>query len=241
MAKKYHQAGFTPIVIILLLALIGGSIFVAIRNNVPTQVVPSTAPTVSLAPSSSPSVKPSPVKTPSTLYKSPTPIVSSTPISTSSPTSTTVSTVTSTSVSTPTPTPTPSPTPTPTPAKKTYTWNGTNVNATVSCFIGETTFDVSISGDVPSPTGDNGIWTTLTGDGKTIITSYQGQASTPHIAMNYNDQAGAIRPGGPTTLKASNTSTYGYELNVYYAPYTDGMPSLANSIGNVSFAIDCSK
>ncbi|HBQ50738.1 TPA: hypothetical protein DD690_02015, partial [Candidatus Daviesbacteria bacterium] len=128
--------------------------------------------------------------------------------------------------------------PSPSPSKKTYTWSGTNVNATVSCYIGETTFDVSISGDVPSPTGDNGIWTTLTGDGKTTIISYQGQASTPHIAMSYDDQVGAIRSGGPTTLKASNTTTYGYELNVYYAPYTDGMPSLSNSIGNVSFAID---
>ena len=236
MARKYNQAGFAPIVIILILGLIGGSVFVAIRNNVPTQVASSPTPTVSSTPTSSstPSAKPS---VPPAAKPSSTP--SPSPTSTASTPTPEVTTIPSQSPSqSPSLSPTPSPSPSPSPSKKTYTWSGTNVNATVSCYIGETTFDVSISGDVPSPTGDNGIWTTLTGDGKTTIISYQGQASTPHIAMSYDDQVGAIRSGGPTTLKASNTTTYGYELNVYYAPYTDGMPSLSNSIGNVSFAID---
>ena len=234
MARKYNQAGFAPIVIILILGLIGGSVFVAIRNNVPTQVASSPTPTVSSTPTSSstPSAKPS---VPPAAKPSSTP--SPSPTSTASTPTPEVTTIPSQSPSQ-SPSLSPTPSPSPSPSKKTYTWSGTNVNATVSCYIGETTFDVSISGDVPSPTGDNGIWTTLTGDGKTTIISYQGQASTPHIAMSYDDQVGAIRSGGPTTLKASNTTTYGYELNVYYAPYTDGMPSLSNSIGNVSFAID---
>lgn len=61
------------------------------------------------------------------------------------------------------------------------------------------------------------------------------------IAYNFNDQVTSIRSGGPVTLKASNASTYGYELKAYGAPYTDNTPSLSNQIGNVSFAIDCSK
>lgn len=114
------------------------------------------------------------------------------------------------------------------------------MNAAVSCYIGDTTFDVSFSGDVQQATGSDGIWTTLTGDGKIIITSYQSGSST-HIASNYNDQATSIRSQDPLSLKASNSYTYGYELKVYYAPYTDGIPTLTNQAGNVTFAIDCSK
>jgi len=91
MAQKYHQKGFAPIVIILILGLIGGSVFMAIRNNVPTQAVPSPTPTVSPTPtsSSSPSTKPSfpPTAKPSQAHTStnPTPVVTPIPISTPSP------------------------------------------------------------------------------------------------------------------------------------------------------------
>lgn len=38
---------------------------------------------------------------------------------------------------------------------------------------------------------------------------------------------------------ASGTSTYFYEIKAYAAPFTNGIPSLSNQIGNVSFATDC--
>ena len=120
MARKYNQAGFAPIVIILILGLIGGSVFVAIRNNVPTQVASSPTPTVSSTPTSSstPSAKPS---VPPAAKPSSTP--SPSPTSTASTPTPEVTTIPSQSPSqspslspTPSPSPSPSPSPTGTPA-----------------------------------------------------------------------------------------------------------------------------
>lgn len=106
MVKKYNQLGFAPIVIILLLGLVGGSIFVAIRNNVATQVTPSPTPAASSAPSVTPSSKPS---TSPTTKASPTPSPSATPTPTTSQAS-------PASSSSPSPSPTPTSTPTSSPS-----------------------------------------------------------------------------------------------------------------------------
>lgn len=134
-------------------------------------------------------------------------------------------------------------TPTPTPTPKTYIHNGTNINATTICNPNsQSSFNVQISGNIPLQNQNSGVWTTLTGNGSTIITSYNaGGSSTVTVALNsINGSIASIREGNPITLQISNnTTTYGYELKVFEAPFTTGTPNLNNQIGNVSFATDC--
>lgn len=134
---------------------------------------------------------------------------------------------------------TPTPTPTPTPPLKTYTWKGTNVDVTTSCNEKDPTFDITVSGSVPAQNDPNGIWTTLTDENGTIIIAYQDGDST-NLGFSFNDTVTSIR-GEPSKQLITTTPswTYGYELKIYSAPFTEGKPNLTNQLGNVMFATAC--
>lgn len=255
------QAGFTPLVVIFLIALVTVAGIVVKNSSLDKPQQPQLSPspiastsaqatsptptptpiltkvnsktTASPSPKAKPSTNPSPTSSPST---------SSSNNSPNSQTNNPTTTTNSVSPASPAPTPTTIPTPSSTPAPlKTYTWNGTNINATTKCATGDSTFDIEVSGDVKAANSNDGVWTTLTGNGQTIIVSYDAgnYPSTTHIAFNFNDQVGSIRPGGPMTLQTSGSTTYSYEIKAYSSPFTNGTPSLSNQIGNVSFATDC--
>ena len=244
-----NQLGSIPFIVIFLVAITFGATSIIIKNGILLGPQPTTD--KGFEGSISAQLKPkNPSSKQTTLLnnvKKASPTPSSSPNTTSSPTpSTTTSNSntpsTSSPTSSPTPLPTPTPTPTPTPAPlKTYTYSGNNINTTTKCATGDSTFDIEVSGDVKAASSSDGVWTTLTGNGQTIIVSYnQGNyPSTTHISYNFNDQVSSIRTGGPITLQTSVPQTYEYEIKAYSAPSNLGTPSLSNQIGNVTFATDC--
>lgn len=146
-------------------------------------------------------------------------------------------------------TPTPSPTPTPKAVAasvsnlRTHKWIGTNINVTTKCLSGDSTFDIEAEGIVTAGQG-NGIWTTLTGNGRTIFvsTNQGGNLSPSQIAFPINDQATSIRGELPIILHTSSaTRTYGYEIKAFAAPLTGDKPSFfgQDPIAEVRFATDC--
>lgn len=249
MPKNFHQKGSIPTIIIILLIIIGIS-GVLIIKNIPTDKSQSTTnqafritktestPTATISQAKSKSQTPTPTQkaTLTTTQKSPTPTSNNN--NSNNPTSTPVPTSTATTIPTPTPTP------------KTYTYQGNNVNAKTICDQNSSKlFNVQISGTVTQhdPSSSNGIWTTLTGNGVTIVTSYDGGGNAPDQAKgvvinSINGTISPIRGGNVMNLKITDPAgTYEYELKVYEAPFTAGTPAFTNPIGNVSFATDCGR
>ena len=129
--------------------------------------------------------------------------------------------------------------PAPTPATTSYTYGGNNLNATVSCHVGDSTFTVSLSGSVTAPGFSKGLYGMLTGQGKTLTVMYQS-GDNGNISANFNGSAGSVREGGVIELKTSGSQVYGYDFKVYSGPQSSsGAPSLEQELGSVSFATDC--
>lgn len=247
---RKSQLGFAPLLIVVLLAVIVTSSIVVIKN-IPFNQPKSALVIKQSSGSAEVKISPSPQFAKDTVSaSSKKPGAPSTPVSTSTPPANNNSANaglnggnnnnTATATPAPTTTPTSTPTPTFTPVLKTHTWNGTNINVTTKCSTGDATFAIEMSGDVVAGQG-NGVWTTLTGNGRIIVVSYDmGNGSSPsHIAYNFNSQVTSIRGEPSITLQTSGSTTYGYEIKAYGAPETYGMPSLSNQIGNVTFATDC--
>lgn len=244
-----NQLGFVPFVVIILFAVIVGATGIIVKNGIlvgpqptPDKGFEGSVSAKLKAKSSNNTVSTTPIPTFTSVKTTPTPIPNSNSSNSTNTSSSNNSNNTQTvSTSTPTPSPTSTSTPTPTAAPlKTYTWNGNHINTTTKCNTGDSTFDIEVSGDVTTTSYSDGVWTTLTGNGQTIIVSYdQGNyPSSIHIAYNFNDQVSSIRSGS-ISLQTSGSTTYGYEIKAYSAPFTNGTPSLSNQIGNVSFATDC--
>jgi len=231
MLNKFER-GFVPPIVILLLAIIGISGILIIKN-LPANQSDSLSNSTFTA-----------------KYNQNTSTPTSTPTSTKTPTPTTISTSTTTpsSTSNPTPTNTPTltatttPTANPTPTPKTYTWTGNNLKAKTICDINDQSrFNVQISGSVTPQNNANGVWTTITGNNQTIITSYEAGGGYP-VRVSINSFNGSIissRTGSMILRMTDNYGTYMYTLKAYEAPYTYGIPILANPIGSVEFGTDC--
>lgn len=121
-----------------------------------------------------------------------------------------------------------------------HAWAGNNITVTTECPLGSPTFGIKMSGNVVTGSED-GVWTTLRGDDRAIVVSYdQGNGQSPiHIAYNFDDQVNSIRGEQPINLNTSISTTFGYEIKAYGAPQTHGTPNLSNQIGSVKFATDC--
>ena len=246
---KINQKGFAPLMVVILVAVVG--VFVVGIKNIQHSIQKPTSSETPIAQITAPP-SPSPLTASTSQVKQNSPTaskpstkpVASAQVSENKTQQTSSNQNSNNSNSTTTNTtsssPTPSPIPSPTPNIKSYTWTGDKINVTTKCSPGDSTFNIEMSGDVIS--GDsNGIWTTLTGDGRTIIVSYDSGngSSAAHIGFNFSGQVTSIRAELPISLKTSGSTTYGYEIKAYSAPFTYSTPNLSTQIGGVRFATDC--
>lgn len=236
------QSGFAPILIVILIAIIGGSTAFVFKNipfNQPkqtpimekqgtssAQVNVSQGPSKKLTPKPIASAKATPTSSPSNTASGST---SNNSNSNPTPTATPVTSSNSTQVASPSPIPIPSPSSTST----------TNSGITVTTSCNGSSAQVSVYGDIPSPSNRNdGLWCTLVDNkmGQTMIYEYDGNQgySTIHIAANF-PPTGSIRGNSFSVIGDGRT----YEIKVYAEPFTSGTPSLNNLVAQTSFSITC--
>ncbi|MBI2011914.1 hypothetical protein HYS91_04050 [Candidatus Daviesbacteria bacterium] len=111
---------------------------------------------------------------------------------------------------------------------------------TVSCYHGESTFDIEFHGSVKTKAYDDGVWGIISGGNPSPFYFLYQSGNYPNsvdVGGAYNDHVGGIR--GQGNLQLSSTLGSNYEMRFYSAPFTNGTPTLNNLLGNVNFAADC--
>lgn len=109
----------------------------------------------------------------------------------------------------------------------------------ISASCSGSVLNISVSGDIPSPSDRSlGLWSTLTDEktNQSMIYEYDANQGYPtiHIAANF-PSTGAIRGTATTVIGDGRT----YTVKVYAAPFTSTTPRLGLSVAQAGFSKIC--